>query len=133
VTSFGDFRDPNRFQVNQALTSDPLTLQNAVNSLKAELGENEPEDWINALFQFSTGAVTFRDGSSRIIILVNDAPNHEPSNGHTLDGNTIVALKGKTIRVIGINVGVKHFNQLGQAIKISAMIHAQGGVVFQMR
>src|SRR5205814_6940385 len=33
VASFGDFDDPNRFQVNQQLTSDPLALQNAVNSL----------------------------------------------------------------------------------------------------
>jgi hypothetical protein len=126
VASFGDFRDPNRFQVDQALTSDPLALQNAVNSLKAELGEDEPEDWINALFQLSTGAVTFRDGSSRIIVLVSDAPSHEPSNGHTLDGDTIVALEGKTIRVIGVNVGVKHLDQLGQATKVTT---ATGGAI----
>ena len=126
VASFGDFRDRNRFQVVQALTSDPFALQKAVNSLRAELGDDEPEDWINALFQLSTGAVTFRGDSSRIIVLVSDAPSHEPSNGHTLDGDTIVALQRKTIRVIGVNVGNKHLDQLGQATKVTT---ATGGVI----
>lgn len=130
VASFGDFRDPNRFQVNQDLTSNALALQNAVNSLRAELGFDEPEDWINALFQISTGAVTFRDGSSRIIVLVSDAPSHDPSNGHTLEGDTIPALKGSTegstIRVIGVNVGDKHLDKFGQATKVTA---ATGGII----
>jgi hypothetical protein len=126
VASFGDFKDSNRFQVNQDLTSDPVALQNAVNSLKAELGDDEPEDWINALFELSNGAVTFRAGSSRIIVLVGDAPSHEPSNGHTLSGDTIAALNGKTIRVIGVNVGNKHLDQLGQATKVTT---ATGGAI----
>ncbi|KAH8669641.1 hypothetical protein BGZ60DRAFT_528115 [Tricladium varicosporioides] len=126
VASFGDFIDPNRFQVNQALTSDLPTLQSAVNSLRAQLGGDIPEDWINALFQLSTGAVTFRGDSSRIIVLVSDAPSHEPSNGHTLDGDTIAALKGKAIRVIGVNVGNKQLDQSGQATKVTT---ATGGII----
>jgi len=126
VVSFGDFADPNRFLVDQALTSDPLALQTAVNALTPALGGDEAEDWINALFQLSTGAVTFRDGSSRIIVLVSDAPSHEPSNGHTLDGDTIVALKGETIRVIGVNVGDKQLDKEGQATKVTS---ATGGII----
>jgi von Willebrand factor type A domain len=126
VASFGDFADPNRFQVNQALTSNAPALQNAVNSLTPNLGHDTPEDWINALFQLSTGAVTFREGSSRIIVLVSDAPSHEPSNGHTLDGDTIARLKEKFIRVIGVNVGDKQLDQLGQATKVTT---ATGGVI----
>ncbi|KAF7506551.1 hypothetical protein GJ744_011697 [Endocarpon pusillum] len=126
VASFGDFSDPNRFQVVQALTGNLVALQNAVNSLSASSGGDEPEDWINALFQLSTGAVAFRGDSSRIIVLVSDAPSHEPSNGHTLDGDTIAALRGKTIRVIGVNVGLKHLDQLGQATKVTT---ATGGVI----
>ncbi|KAH7401299.1 hypothetical protein BKA66DRAFT_450155 [Pyrenochaeta sp. MPI-SDFR-AT-0127] len=130
VSSFGDFTDANRFQVNQGLTSDAIALQNAVNSLRAELGRDEPEDWINALFQLSTGAVTFREGSSRIIVLVSDAPSHDPSNGHTLEGDTIPALKGNTegstIRVIGVNVGAKHLDRFGQATKVTT---ATGGMI----
>jgi hypothetical protein len=126
VASFGDFKDPNKFQVVQALTNDPIALQKAVNSLTADLGDDEPEDWINALFQLSTGAVTFHVDSSRIIVLVSDAPSHEPSNGHTLDSDTIAALRGKNIRVIGVNVGDQHLDQLGQATKVTT---ATGGVI----
>jgi hypothetical protein len=126
VVSFGDFGDPNRFQVDQALTSDPFALQNAVNSLTPAFGDDVPEDWINALFQLSTGAVTFRHGSSRIIVLVSDAPSHEPSNGHTLDSDTIAALQAETIRVIGVNVGTHQLDRDGQATKVTT---ATGGIV----
>ncbi|PVH76105.1 vWA-like protein [Cadophora sp. DSE1049] len=126
VASFGDFGDPNRFQVDQALTSNAFALQNAVNSLKAGFGGDESEDWINALFQLSTTAITFRGESSRIIVLVSDAPSHEPSNGHTLEGDTIAALMGKTIRVIGVNVGAGQLDKLGQATKVTT---ATGGVI----
>ncbi|KAH8589832.1 hypothetical protein B0O99DRAFT_317271 [Bisporella sp. PMI_857] len=126
VASFGDYRDTNRFQVDQGLTNNALLLQTAVNSLTARFGIDEPEDWINALYQLSNGAIAFREGSSRIIVLVSDAPSHEPSNGHTLDGDTIAALNKNAIRVIGVNVGIKHLDQLGQATKVTT---ATGGVI----
>jgi len=123
VASFGDFRDPNAFKVNQQFTSNVGLLQAAVDSLKAQFGQDIPEDWINALFQLSNGAVTFRTGGSPIIVLVSDAPSHDPSGGHTL-GQAIDALHGKTIRVIGVNV--QDLDHDGQATAVTA---ATGGVI----
>ncbi|KAH8669018.1 hypothetical protein BX600DRAFT_435527 [Xylariales sp. PMI_506] len=123
VVSFGDLADPNGFQVNQGLTNSFSALQAAVNSLRAELGQDTPEDWINALYQLSTGAVTYRAGSSRIIVLVSDAPSHDPSGGHSL-GDAINALKSEAIRVIGVNI--QNLDQNGQA---TAVTEATGGTI----
>jgi hypothetical protein len=123
VASFGDFADSNAFQVNQALTTDVAKLQAAVNSLKAVGGGDLPEDWINALYKLSTGAVTFRSDSSRIIVLVSDAPSHDPSGGHSLS-DAIKALQAQSIRVIGVNV--QSLDATGQA---TAVTTATGGVI----
>lgn len=123
VASFGDLADPNGFQVNQPLTSSVPLVKAAVNSLTAQLGRDIPEDWINALYKLATGAVTFRAGSSRVIVLVGDAPSHDPSGGHTL-ANAIAALKAQSIRVIGVNV--LDLDSTGQA---TAVTTATGGVI----
>jgi len=123
VVSFGDFADPNAFQVNQPLTNNVPALQAAVNSLTAEGGGDLPEDWINALYLLSTGAVTFRSDSSRIIVLVSDAPSHDPSGGHNLN-DAIKALVAQSIRVIGVNV--QSLDLDGQA---TAVTTATGGVI----
>ena len=126
LASFGDYADSNRFKVNQGLTNDPVALQTAVNSLKAEMGGDEDEDWINALYQLSTGSITFRTDSSPIIVLISDAASHEPSNGHSLDGDTIPALKKVGARVIGVNVGVGQIDKHKQASKVAS---ATGGSI----
>lgn len=126
VVSYGDFADPNRFTVNQGLTNNAIALQNAVNSLTAELGGDEDEDWINALYQLSTGALTYRPDSSRIIVLIGDAASHEPSNGHSLDGDTLAALSKQKIRVIGVNVGLGQLDKHKQASKVTS---ATGGSI----
>ncbi|KAK3361008.1 hypothetical protein B0T24DRAFT_599789 [Lasiosphaeria ovina] len=124
VVSFGDLDDPNGFAVVQDMTSSTSLLQTAVNSLVADLGGDPDEDWINALYQISTGAVTFRTGSSRIIVLVSDAPSKDPSGGHTLE-QAIDALKTKiAARVIGVNVS--DLDGKGQA---TAVTSATGGVI----
>jgi len=123
VTSFGDLAFPNPFTVNQVLTNDESLLKAAVNSLTASGGGDIPEDWINALYKISTGAITFRPDSSRIIVLVSDAPSHDPSGGHTL-ANAISALTAQSIRVIGVNV--QDLDQTGQATAVTA---ATGGVI----
>jgi hypothetical protein len=123
VASFGDFADPNRFQVNQPLTNNVAALQAAVDSLKPEGGGDAPEDWINALYQLSMGAVSFGNDSSRIIVLVSDENSHDPSGGHTLS-DAIKALQGHVIRVIGVNVA--NLDLTGQA---SAVTTATGGVI----
>jgi plastocyanin len=123
VVSFGDLRDPNGFQVVQGLTDNAAAVQNAVNSLTAAFGQDIPEDWISALYTISTGAISFRDDSSRIIVLVSDANSHDPSGGHTLS-DAINALNAKNIRVIGVNVGA--LDSEGQA---SAVTTATGGII----
>ncbi|KAI9154825.1 hypothetical protein HJFPF1_07384 [Paramyrothecium foliicola] len=123
VVSFGDLQDPNGFKVVQGLTSDEAALQAAVDSLTAADGGDIDEDWINALYKVSTGAITFRDDSSRIIVLVGDAPSHDPSGGHTLD-QAIGALDTAHARVIGVNV--QNLDAYGQATKVTA---ATGGVI----
>lgn len=107
VVEFGDFNtavSPVPFKVDQGLTSDVTALQNAVNALTANGGGDFPEDWINGLYQIATGAISFRSGSSRVVVLVGDAPSHDPSGGHTLN-DAITALKSANIRVIAVNVG----------------------------
>lgn len=86
----------------------PVTaLQSAVNGLTANGGGDTPEDWINALYQIATGAISFRSGSSRVVVLVSDAPSHDPSGGHTLN-DAIAALKAANIRVIAVDVGYNY-------------------------
>jgi len=123
VASFGDLQDRNGFQVNQGLTDSLPALQAAVDSLRAELGQDEDEDWINALFRLSTDSITFRDGSSRIIVLVGDAPSHDPSGGHTL-ASAISALTTKSIRVISVNV-----NALDSKHQATVVTSATGGII----
>ena len=123
VASFGDIAEPDAFQVVQGLSDDVAALQAAVNSLTANDGGDWPEDWINALGELATGAVTFRDESSRVIVLVGDAFSHDPSGGHTLIEAT-AALLAENIRVIAVDVG--GIDEVGQA---TAVTSATGGVI----
>src|SRR6187551_3656286 len=103
VVSFGDLGDgPDRgFKVVEGLTSNVGRLQDAVNSLSAGGGGDVAEDWINALFQIAgTDAIAFRPDSSPIVVLVGDAPSHDPSppsGGATLT-SAIGALLARRIR-----------------------------------
>ncbi|GLI82128.1 hypothetical protein PoHVEF18_010529 [Penicillium ochrochloron] len=125
VVEFGDDQGGSSvpFRVDQGLTSDTTALQNAVNGLTASGGGDFPEDWINALYQIATSAITFRSGSSRVVVLVSDAPSHDPSGGHTLADAT-TALKTQNIRVIAVNVGNIDFNN--QATSVTS---ATGGTL----
>jgi hypothetical protein len=123
VTSFGDVQDPVPFQVRQGLTDDTALLQTAVNTLSAGGGFDTPEDWINALYQLSTGAVTYRADSSRVIVIISDAPSHDPSIGVAL-AQAISALQAVPAKVIAVNVG--NIDANGQA---TAVTTATGGVI----
>ncbi|OKP10131.1 hypothetical protein PENSUB_4485 [Penicillium subrubescens] len=109
VVEFGDDRGASsvQFWVDIGLSSDVTALQNAVNGLTAGGFGDTPEDWINALYQIASGDISFRSGSSRVVVRVGDAPSHDPSGGHTLN-DAISALKAANIRVIAVDVGYNY-------------------------
>lgn len=118
------FDGPAGFKVDQGFTADPTAVQNGVNAWSASGGGDTPEDYLNALFQLSTGAVHFRAGDTPIIAWFGDAPSHDPSGGHTL-ADTIAALQAAGIRVVAVNEGAGGLNSSGQA---TAITDATGGV-----
>ncbi|WP_230468341.1 VWA domain-containing protein [Amycolatopsis mediterranei] len=117
AVAFGDRDDvadknnPNGrlFQVQRDLTKDQAAITKAFENITIGGGIDTPEDWIYALDRLATGAVTFRPDSSRIIVLVGDAPSHDPSGDHlhhdqgvTLT-QAIEHLKAQGIRVVGVS------------------------------
>ncbi|MER6592152.1 VWA domain-containing protein [Micromonospora purpureochromogenes] len=126
VASYRDESDgAELFRVRQNLTDDATALQNAVNGLSAGGGGDTPEAWVNALFQVSDGGIAYRSGSSRIVVLVGDAPSHDPSAGRTLAQATS-ALQADEAKVLAVSVsgGGGGLNVSGQA---SAVVAATGG------
>ncbi|WP_410597516.1 VWA domain-containing protein [Amycolatopsis sp. lyj-23] len=97
------------FQVQQDLTKNQDDVQAAFTRITPGGGGDTPEDWIYALDRVATGAVTFRPDSSRIVVLVGDAPSHDPSGvphqpgqGVTL-AQAIDHLKAQGIRVVAVS------------------------------
>ncbi|MFI7427942.1 VWA domain-containing protein [Micromonospora sp. NPDC049836] len=128
VASYRDEGDGSElFRVRQDLTGDATALQNAVDGLDAAGGGDTPEAWVNALFQVSDGAITYRSGSSRLVVLVGDAPSHDPSAGHTL-AQASAALLADEARVLAVDVsgGGGGLDASGQATDVVA---ATGGQV----
>ncbi|MFG2052423.1 VWA domain-containing protein [Micromonospora sp. NPDC048930] len=128
VASYRDEGDgAELFRVRQNLTGDATALQDAVNGLVAGGGGDTPEAWVNGLFQVSEGGIAYRSGSSRIVVLVGDAPSHDPSAGHTLTQAT-AALQADDARVLAVDVsgGGGGLDALGQATTVA---NATGGQV----
>jgi hypothetical protein len=127
VASYRDEGDgPDLFEVHQGLTDDPGQVAAAVNGLTTDGGGDEPEGWINALFEVADGQITFRDDSSRIVVLVGDAPSQDPSNEHTFD-DAVTKLQDASVRVVGVGVETElapGLDALGQA---SDLVMATGG------
>ncbi|MEN3356490.1 MAG: hypothetical protein V7637_472 [Mycobacteriales bacterium] len=124
VAEYKDAADTPPFRVVQNLTANQTAVNNGLDALAAGGGGDTPEDGINGLFQVSTGAVTFRPGSARIVLLIGDAPSHDPSNGHTLNA-AISALQAADITVIALDLS--GLDSTGQA---TAITNATGGQLF---
>lgn len=104
VVSYRDEGDgAELFTVRTPLTDVEADIQAGVDSLAAGGGGDLPEAWINALWQISTGAITYRVDSSRIVVLVGDAPSHDPSAGHSLADATAELLADEA-RVVAVDV-----------------------------
>ncbi|MGS2615833.1 VWA domain-containing protein [Micromonospora sp. LZ34] len=126
VASYRDTGDgAELFRVRQDLTDDATALQTAVDGLAAGGGGDTPEAWVNALVEVSEGAIGYRSGSSRIVVLVGDAPSHDPSNGRTA-AQAAAALQADEARLLAVNVsgGGGGLDATGQA---SALVAATGG------
>jgi hypothetical protein len=124
VAEYRDMSDATSFRVAQNLTANQTDVANGLNSLAATGGGDIPEDGINGLFQVASGAVDFRPNSSRIVLLIGDAPSHDPSNGHTL-ATAISALQAADITVLALDLS--GLNSTGQA---TAITNATGGQLF---
>lgn len=129
VADYKDFppnsSDPYGFRVDTDLTASSATAQAAVNSISAGGGGDTPESQLNALWQIGSGgnAITFRPGSSRIVVWFGDEYGHDPSNGHTL-ADAIASLQGVNARVLALSVGADQLDATGQA---TAITNATGG------
>jgi hypothetical protein len=123
VASYRDEGDgAELFTVRQQMTAVEADVQTAVDGLAAGGGGDGPEAWVNALYEVSTGAITYRPDSSRIVVLVGDAPSHDPSNGHTL-ADAITALNTKKTKVVAVAVS-GGLDAFGQA---TAVVNGTGG------
>ncbi|WP_264295118.1 vWA domain-containing protein [Microbispora sitophila] len=124
VAEYKDAGDATPFRVAQNLTANRTDVTDGLNSLVASGGGDFPEDGINGLFQVASGAVGFRPNSSRIVLLIGDAPSHDPSNGHTLAA-AISALQAADITVLAFDLS--GLDSTGQA---TAITNATGGRLF---
>lgn len=128
VASYRDFSDASPFTLHSNLTGDTPTTVAAVNSMFASGGGDEAEAQLNALWQIGDGgdAVSYRDGSSRIVVWFGDAPGHDPSGGHS-EADATASLVDAEARVLAVSVGANRLDLTGQATRIS---EATGGAFY---
>ncbi len=122
VAQYRDVLDPSPFDVVQDLTTDQAAVNAGLRALTPEGGGDDPEDGINGLFEVSTGKISFRPGSSRIVLLIGDQPSHNPSLDHSLD-DAISALIAASVTVLAIDMDV--MNSTGQATAIKVATHGE--------
>jgi uncharacterized repeat protein (TIGR01451 family) len=125
--------DPYPFKVDQGLTTTLSDVQTAINTWPTTasmgFGCDTPESQINALWQIANGAISFRGGSTRVVVWFGDSSGHDPSFGHTL-GDAISALQTAHITVLAVPVSTPPpsdgLDATGQA---TAVASATGGQV----
>ncbi len=126
-----DLYDPYMFQVGADLTADATVATAAVDAIVAYGGGDEDESQLNALWQIGSGgeAITFRDGSSRVIAWFGDAPGHDPSNAHDL-ADAITSVTDVGAKVIAINVDNGYQSLDGPGLQATAITAATGGIYY---
>ncbi|WP_122262548.1 VWA domain-containing protein [Ornithinimicrobium cerasi] len=120
VASYCDFPEPDPFVLHSDLSASTATTVAAVNGIGLCGGGDEPEAQLNALWEIGDGgdAVSFRDGSSRIVVWFGDAPGHDPSGGHT-EADATASLADVGARVLAVSVGANRLDLTGQATRIT--------------
>jgi murein DD-endopeptidase MepM/ murein hydrolase activator NlpD len=97
--------DPFVYRLNQDITKDTTAVQNGINAWVADGGGLWPEAQLYALYQVAT-FVSWRPGSTRIIMWLGDAPGNDPAGpppGVT-EAQATKALVDQTIKVMALNV-----------------------------
>jgi hypothetical protein len=127
VAAYCDFgeADP-AYQLFSNLTADETALDTAINNVSLCNGGDTEEAQLNALWEIGSGGgdVSFRSGSSRIVVWYGDNPGHDPSGGHT-EADATASLTGVDAKVIAISTGVaNNLDGTGQATRIT---NATGG------
>ena len=129
AAEYRDTSDSYFFLLNQGLTSDQDAVNAAIGTWDADEGGDTPECQLNALYELATGAVTFREDATAVIVWFGDASGHDPCNGVTEVAAT-AALVAAEIAVIAIDVNTglgDGLNFTGQAQRIA---DATGGQFF---
>lgn len=122
VVDFRDFADDWVAQVRQKTTLDPKLAQKAVDQMKADGGGDGEEAQLSALL-YSTngqgsgvglpsvtpplgtfGAVEFRSGAVPVVVMITDAPWHDPS-GTATKASVIAAFQTSHAKFVGVNTG----------------------------
>ena len=93
--------EPNAYTLDQALTTDHMAVQTAINSWFAHGGGDTPEANFYALQQVANTA-TWDPTSQRIVVWFGDAPSHTET---TTEAEAITALQGANAKVIAFNNG----------------------------
>ena len=123
----GEYRDVGDafvYRLNQDITTDTAAVQTGINAWVATGGGDWAEGQLYALYHLAN-TVSWRPGSTRILIWFGDAPGHDPagpSPGVT-EAQTIAALVAQTIKVLALDVG--SLNYYNQAQRIAAATNGQ--------
>jgi hypothetical protein len=122
VAAYCDFGDADpAYQLFSDLTGDATALDTAINNVNLCDGGDTEEAQLNALWEIGDGGddVSFRDGSSRIVVWYGDNPGHDPSGGHT-EADATASLTGVDAKVIAISTGAaNNLDGTGQATRIT--------------
>jgi hypothetical protein len=129
VAAYCDFGDADpAYQLFSDLTGDATALDTAINNVNLCDGGDTPEAQLNALWEIGDGGddVSFRTGSTRIVVWYGDNPGHDPSGGHT-EADATASLTGVEAKVLAISTGeANNLDGTGQATRIT---DATGGTL----
>ena len=119
AAEYRDVGDSPLFAVNIGLTDNQADVNTAIGTWSAGGGGDDPECQLFALEELATGAVSYRDNATPVIVWFGDASGHDPCNGST-EASATAALVAGGITVIAVGVtGADGLDATGQATRIT--------------
>jgi murein DD-endopeptidase MepM/ murein hydrolase activator NlpD len=117
VGEYRDVGDAFVYRLNQDITTDTAAVQTEINTWVAAGGGDWLEAQLYALNQVAN-TVSWRSGSTRIVIWFGDAPGHDPAGPPPGVNETeaTAALVAKTIKVMALDVGQLNYTDQAQRI-----------------